>query len=355
MFRFITFILLVVTTVGCESPTENANPSANDQIVVKGDFEDLFDLFGVPDSIRYKHGLKSVITLPSGEVLVGEEVHSSQSSMITVWILTSTNHPQWKRVEFGEGSVVNSFAVPEEGVYAATDGGLYKSSDGGSSWSLNRSGRTSDVLFSLRENEIFLALYGDGVVRSSNGTDWRPVNNGLRSRFGADTSFEVNQLVESASGIMAAGFDRVYKLDSENEVWISQERINYNLRLPGGICIPVIGNGFGNQIYVWAGWGYFAWSIDGGINWQENLNCPVRDLDNYSPSLAINSSGTVFLGGFSPESALYLSRDNGISWLPIEKETWWLNKGGIKDLTFDKENRLLVVTAGSVFRSRNPI
>lgn len=354
MFRFITFILLVVTMAGCESPTENANPSTNDQIVVKGDSEDLFDLCGVPDSIRYKRGLKSLITLPSGEVLVGEEVHSSQSSTITVWILTPTNHPQWKRVELGEGSIVNSFAVREGGVYAATDGGLYKSSDGGSSWSLNRSGRTSDILFSRRENEIFLALYGDGVVRSSNGTDWRPVNNGLRSRFGADTSFEVNQLVESASGIMTAGFDRVYKFDPENEVWIPQQGINYNLRLPGVTCIPVIETDGGNRIYVWAGWGYFTWSLDGGISWQENLNCPVRDLNTYSPSL-ISNLGTVFLGGSSSESALYLSRDNGISWLPIEKESWWLNKGGIRNLAIDEQYRLLVVTAGSVFRSRNRI
>ena len=181
--------------------------------------------------------------------------------------------------------------------YAGTEkaldggGGIFKSSDYGKSW--NYIGLKNMLVFSINYNQSYLFVGSDqGVLRTANeGATWEQVNNGLPSTRIND--FEVMDTV------LFVGTDAgIFRSTNNGTNWT-----------PYGFADTSVTSllKVGTALFAGTQTGIFS-NVPPDTNWVR-----IGFADSVVTSLEIKN-GLIFAG---INNKLFISRDNGISWSPI--------------------------------------
>lgn len=253
----------------------------------------------------------------------------------------------------------SGFAAAEDDLYQDA---VYYSSDDGNTWNplkvnaqSNRSRDFSNTIFVLSQNNDIFAK-AQGVLRSTdNGRSWTEA--GLEDK-------EINSLAISPDGVLFADTfgDGIFRSFDNGKTWasIGAQDIHINL-----FSFSPKGDVLGGGEYTVEGGLEYAifYSTDNGgnwqrVNWQGALNKGLR-----VKSLVVDANGDIFAG--VPEGRLlkkldngrwaqsgdifpggiYLSRDNGNTWVQVLQNT------GVNCLLLDKNGDILAGAKQGIFRT----
>jgi photosystem II stability/assembly factor-like uncharacterized protein len=247
----------------------------------------------------------------------------------------------WDTASGNLGNIVQCLAVKDTFLFAGTsDSGFYRSTNIGSSWIKSNTGLPSlniRVLL-VKDSNLFAATGGNGVYRSTdNGSNWTASNSGI-------TTAAVYSLVRKDSNLFAgATGDGVYRSTDNGSTWVSAG-------LSGSTVFAFAVKG--SRLFVGSSSGVYR-SDDNGVNWTPiNTGLPglnIRSLavqdtnlfaaeisgifrsSNDSSWTAVNEGlysalalgypqsffvyGSNILAGFTSNAGVYLSLNNGASWV----------------------------------------
>jgi photosystem II stability/assembly factor-like uncharacterized protein len=209
-----------------------------------------------------------------------------------------------------DGLLVESIMVGQSGVvYASIDNGLYKSISGGNGWQQITKGPDGVVTFDLAIHpldplRIYAATWGDGVYKSSNGGNWREINEGL-----IDKRISSIKIAPSSSRVLYAQTYHgiLHSSEDAGETW---ERID-SPATGSGTSLLAISPRQPGTIYVKAG-DYIFKSFDFGRSFSR-IDTPQNSIPL---ALAIDGSRdeTLYIGG---ECGIHKTLDGGKTWFPI--------------------------------------
>lgn len=212
-----------------------------------------------------------------------------------------------------KNTIVNSFVVKGNDIFAATDYGVILSSDNFKDWHYRNCGlpeNTNVKSLAISETNIFAATDRGVFLSSDNGVNWVKLNHDLLE----DNA--VNALAINGTNILL-GTENCVLLSTDNGTnWVVQNAPKYELSYNGIRLLSLFGEVEflainGTNIFAAAFEGLFL-SPDNGINWTEVNN--VLSENTSFISLAISETN-IFAG--TNGGGVYLSSDNGANWIPI--------------------------------------
>lgn len=225
-------------------------------------------------------------------------------------------------------SVERLLLLSENEFLAATyGGGIFRTTDGGNTWSASSTGMADDkitALYQINDTIIATTFYGQGIYRSSNqGFSWVISNDGL-------TGGDVGVLYQDANngaiytGIYGQG---AYRTFDYGVTWNHLDIVGPIAEVTSFAVAP---DGFifcGVQFNDGSG-GVFR-STDNGTTWQE---VSAGAFGSGVVSLVVNASGDVF--GANQSTGIWRSTNNGDSWEAV------LNSCSISSLIIDTSDFL---------------
>jgi photosystem II stability/assembly factor-like uncharacterized protein len=263
-----------------------------------------------------------------------------------VLFLTITVYSQnfWQPLNGPSGGLVAEFGIsPSTGnLFASTFGtGIMRSTDNGNSWIQTVNGFPSPLFdngtVTIAFNQaghIFASSFTKGLFRSTNnGDSWE--HTGLTSGIIEAVIVTQNGSIFAAS----AGNYNIKRSTDNGTSWIT---------LTGGLPSQVTIRSFAmdQNGVIYAGGSNFSTALykttNNGDNWQ------ASSLSNYSVnSLAVNTSGHIFAGGF-----------NGISRSTNSGDNWTAVNSGLTSLRVNhvycsSTGQIFVCTDSSLYRSTN--
>jgi photosystem II stability/assembly factor-like uncharacterized protein len=206
---------------------------------------------------------------------------------------------QWISSPGPEGATVTSFAASGEYLFAGTAAGVFRSTNLGASWMPVNEGLTSTSVWSLAvcDEFIFAGTYEGGVFRSGDkGTTWTVVNDGL-------TDTHVLSLSAHGGLLFAGTLGGVFRTATGGMAWsaASTGMTNVYVRALAFRGDILFAGTLGGGVFV---------SADSGASWTSE-NTTLSGTSVLSIAFA---ASRIFVGTYS---GLYLSTDNGHSWILI--------------------------------------
>ncbi len=209
-----------------------------------------------------------------------------------------------------DGLLVENIVIGQNGViYATIDNGLYRSISGGNGWEKITTGPDGVITFDLAIHpsdplRIYAATWGDGVYKSTNGGNWREINEGL-----IDKRISSIKIAPSSSRVLYAQTYHgiLHSSEDAGETW---KRIDSPVT-GSETYLLAISPGQPGTIYVKAGDHIFK-SFNFGRGFSR-----IDTPQNFIPlALAIDESRdkTLYLGG---EYGIHKTLDGGMTWFPI--------------------------------------
>jgi len=198
---------------------------------------------------------------------------------------------------------INTLKLSGTEAYAGTNGGhIYKTINNGQNWVCLNTGVSNMVLIldlAIDGPNIFAADYSHGIFRSTdNGQTWSPCNNGMN----LDNVYCV--AVMNAM-VFAGGFDGIYRSSDNGTSWTVS-----NTGLDSPCAIKSFIN-LGNSIFA-GGRGKVYRSINNGQSWTISSN--GLPANKFITSFEVY--GSYIFAGSEGGAGLYLSSDNGLTWMP---------------------------------------
>ena len=218
-----------------------------------------------------------------------------------------------------DGLLVESIIVGHNGVvYADIDNGLYKSISGGNGWEQVITGPDGVVTFDLAIHpldplRIYAATWGDGVYKSSNGGNWREINEGL-----IDKRISSIKMAPSSSRVLYAQTYHgiLHSSEDAGETW---ERID-SPATGSETSLLAISPRQPGTIYVKAG-DYIFRSFNFGRSFsridtpQDSIPLALAIDESRDETLYIGRTcGPLVQGG---ECGIHKTLDGGKTWFPI--------------------------------------
>lgn len=209
--------------------------------------------------------------------------------------------------------------------------GIFTANEEGANWTQRKEADIASYVFVSKNGYVYTGTRPNGMMISSNdGIGWT-------SPTGLDNEY-FSSFGESSSGRIFAGAsaytEGIYYSDDNGYSWSYINPFPYR-----GIYDFITK---GDSVYAGTSGGIYK-SDDNGLNWGIISYEFIRKFD-----LAPNGD----LVGISQGKGIIRSNDNGKSWETLGEE---LNDRNIRDMCFDKDNRLCAVTDSGIFRSNEYI
>lgn len=221
--------------------------------------------------------------------IIGNIIFASGAGIIR----SGDNGVNWTSVNNGlPSTIINAIAGDSVNIYAATNKGVFRSVNNGLNWTEVNTGISCIWIWSLAASgmNLFAGTNQEGLFRSTdNGTNWIAVNNGLYST-------DIYSLGICGPTIFAHGVGQSLFLSFNNGLsWASS---NLNIK-----SIDVCGS----TIFISTSNGVYS-STDCGGNWTFVNGLPLYTMIT---SIGINGT-TIFVGTL--DNGMFRSIDNGNSW-----------------------------------------
>jgi len=181
--------------------------------------------------------------------------------------LSTNNGTSWTAVNYGlQNTVINSLAVSDTNLIAATNGGIFLSTNNGTSWTnVNTTGLGIGGPFAISGTNIFAA--GLGVFLSTNnGLNWTAADSGIP--YGA-----IYSLAASDKYLFADAGDDIFLSTNNGTSWNSTN--SFYSSNPTGVNTLVVSDS-----------NLFAGTVDGGI-WRRPLSdivTGIKDIKKLAPT-----------------------------------------------------------------------
>ena len=223
---------------------------------------------------------------------------------------------QWESCNNGLNCrFVFTFTINENNIYVGTDKGVFVSTNNGENWLPINSGISDCYVHSLLQvsNTFFAGTYGKGIFSTTdNGNNWIPKNIGLNHLY-------ITSLVQYKNKIFVGtdGGGVSFSLDS-GKSWQQRNNglLDFNINSLIILDNDILAGTYNDGIYS---------TKDNGSNWSLIFGKPKT----YVESIFV-SDNNIYVGTYDG-MGVYLSTDNGISW--IKKDTM-VDKISISSITF---------------------
>ena len=231
-----------------------------------------------------------IITSGDSVYAVGRVVYFSPDDGIT-WDTINNGLPMFS---------VTSLAKKGNYLFAGTyNYGIFVSSNFGQSWTQSNNGLDSHFINDIvvKDDSVFIASNSGAYLSLDNGLHWTALVQGLIDTSVFAITYIGNRLLASTSSLLFAS-------DNGGQVWFPTNLPDS--LYPGRMAVC------GNIVFVTTCSGIYR-SADYGMNWiLLNNGIPVT----YFSSIVVLGN-TIFIGSQSDGGGIYLSNDNGNSWISL--------------------------------------
>ncbi|TAL67838.1 MAG: T9SS type A sorting domain-containing protein [Bacteroidetes bacterium] len=310
------------------------------------------------------------------------------SLLLLLYINNTILNAQWVRCKNGiESNLIYCFNVISENTYVGVDGGIYMTTNNGNNWITKNSGLELEfypiqvTTIATNDKNIYAGTWDDGIYLSiDKGENWVRKSNGLPFWFwGLDTVFnvKVNIIITNGNYIFAGTDNGIYISTNKGDYWFPK---NNGLPHLDTFNMPIYSMAISdNYLYAGTDSGVYM-TTNNGDNWYEKNNgienlrihsLAIKGSNIYSGSeyggmfiSTIDGDNWKFIGFkntivnvllisgnniFASGSNLYLSTDNGISW--IEKNSGLPNLG-VTSLVINNEYIFAGIWDDGVYRAK---
>jgi len=274
----------------------------------------------------------------------------STIALVLIIALSSNYNPQshWDQTNGPQGGLMRSVVKgTEDNIISGTqEGRIFYSEDNGKSWARAETvftGLVIDFVYCEDGNILAAIISSNGVRRSTDGGKTWPIIH-LNTE-------EIHTIEKDPLGNIYAGTQsldgNIYKSTDDGNTWQSVHTVP---PISGeNRVFDIIYNTVTNTLF--AGYNHYIYrTTDFGENW-EFLSNGMGEADAIK-SLTIDKDGSIYAGSHENGSAIYLSTNNGDSWVDMDTNQTFVDiiNVGLYDM-LAIENYLLVATKAGVAKS----
>ncbi len=270
---------------------------------------------------------------------------------------SANNGNNWELIGFKD-SVVNDMFFYNKTIYAMSSFPyyfIYKSQNNGLTWDFIM--RTPAISLFIDNQKMFVGLYGNGLIFSSDEKSWERDsvnldNEFLENKVKTYNLISIQQLSKINNKLIAATNNGIFVSTDEGKNWeVSRKRENYGnvYSLYQYKNILLAGTHYLNNSGTYSSTGYLFMSTDYGNSWIKISN----DTLIYKVRTMVISGDTLFVGTYY-DGILYTT-DYGKEWRRLNIQDNLADKSNIKSIysILVKNDTLIVATYAGLYLSKD--